>query len=136
MKEALGNRIKKYHEYFYIIFRVFVGLLFFQHGAQKLFGWFGAKGTVELFSLMGFVGIIEFFGGLAIAIGLLTRLAALGSVIIMIGAYFKAHFPNGWMPIMNRGELALMFLVAFLIILVQGARKWSLEKALFKKELF
>jgi len=136
MKEIFGKQVKKYDESFYVIFRIFAGFLFFQHGAQKLFGWFGAKGTVELFSLMGFVGVVEFFGGLAIVIGLLTRLAAFGSAAIMIAAYFKAHFPSGWIPIMNKGELALMFLIAFLIILVRGAGKWSLEKKLFKKELF
>ena len=136
MKNILGNVLKKYQSGFYVVFRVFVGLLFFQHGAQKLFGWFGAQGTANLFSLMGVAGVIEVFGGLAIALGLLTRLAALGGIIDVIGAYFIAHFPQGWIPIMNKGELALLYFAAFLILIVYGAGKLSLERAILKKELF
>lgn len=136
MKNILGNVLKKYSGGFYVLFRLFVGLLFLQHGAQKLFGWFGAQGTASLFSLMGIVGVIEFFGGLVIALGLLTRLAALGGIITMLGAYFKVHFSNGWIPVMNGGELALLYLAAFLVLVVYGARKWSLERAILKKEVF
>lgn len=132
----MGDVLKKYHESFYVLFRVLVGLLFFQHGAQKLFGWFTTKAAVPLFSLMGLAGVIEFFGGLAITLGILTRLAALGSILTMLWAYFKVHFANGVIPILNRGELALLYFAALLVIIVHGARKWSLERKLIKKELF
>ncbi len=127
---------KKYNYYMYFIFRVFVGLLFAQHGAQKLFGLFGAKAPVELFSLMGLAGVIELAGGLLIALGLFTRLAALISALEMLVAYFKVHLPNGLVPIANKGELALLYFAAFLVLVILGAKKWGLEKALFKKEIF
>ena len=123
--------------YISIIFSVFlVGLLFFQHGAQKLLGWFGAQGTATLFDIMWFAGVIEVVGGLALALGVFTRLLASLGAIEMVVAYFKMHNPTGLIPIVNKGELALLFLAAFLIIAVEGARKASLEMAVSKKEMF
>lgn len=128
---------KKYvkDDLFYFVFRVFVGLLFAQHGAQKLFGMFEFS-QVPLFGLMGLAGIIELFGGLAIAFGLFTRLAAFVAAIEMVTAYFMMHVPAGPVPILNQGELALLFFASFLVLMVYGAKKWSLEKAIFKKEFF
>ena len=126
----------QYGDYFYFVFRVFVGLLFAQHGAQKLFGWFTANPPVELVGLMGLAGLIEVVGGLFLALGLFTRLVALVAALEMAVAYFMAHFPQGWIPIQNQGELALLYFAAFLVLLVHGAKKWALENALSKKELF
>ena len=132
--------IEKYanKDYFYFVFRVFVGLLFLQHGLQKLFGMFGGLGgqPAELLSLMGLAGIIETFGGLGIALGLFTRLVAFVAGIEMLVAYFMAHVPNGPVPLLNFGELPLLYFASFLVIMVYGAGKWSLEKALMKKEVF
>ena len=127
----------KYHDYLYFIFRVLVGLFFLMHGGQKLFGWFGGLGgnPAELISLMGLAGIIEFLGGLAILLGIFTRLAALISAIEMLAALFMAHFPQGYVLIKNGGEPAALFFTSFLVLLAYGAGKWSLGKALFKKEL-
>jgi len=134
------NLIGKYanKEYFYFVFRVFVGLLFLQHGLQKLFGMFGGLGgnSAEIFSMMGLAGLIELLGGLAIALGLFARLGALFAAIEMPIAYFMAHAPNGIIPLVNKGELALLYFAAFLVIMAFGARKFSLEKALMKKEVF
>jgi len=124
----------KYKDQLYFVFRVLIGLMFMQHGAQKLFGVFGSKGAVELFSLMGVVGVIEFAGGLLIAFGLFTRIAAAVSAIVMASVYFKVHASNGLMPIVNKGELALVYFAAFLAIIALGAGKWNLEKVLFKKK--
>jgi putative oxidoreductase len=67
----------------------------------------------------------------------LTRLAAAGGVVQMLYAYFSVHVPmGGLIPIVNKGELALLFATAFLIVVVHGAKVASLEKAVFKKELF
>ncbi len=136
----LGKTAEKYTDLFYFVFRIFVGLLFAQHGAQKLFGWFPISGValqpVDLFSLMGLAGLVEFVGGLFIALGLFTRLAALLGAVQMAAAYFMAHFPQGWVPIQNMGELALLYFAAFLVILVLGGKKWALESALAKEELF
>ena len=132
--------IEKYanKDYFYFVFRVFVGLLFLQHGLQKLFGAFGGIGgqPVELISLFGLAGIIETFGGIAIALGLFTRLVAFVTAIEMAVAYFMVHIPIGAVPLLNQGEPALLYFAAFLVIMVYGAVKWSLEKALMKKEVF
>jgi len=136
MKNFIGEMLKNYKDSIYFVFRVLIGLLFMQHGAQKLFGVLGASGTVQLFSLFGLAGVIEFFGGLAIVLGLLTRLAALGGLFTMVFAYFMVHLPNGWIPIVNGGELASLFFSALLLIVAYGAGKWSLDRAIFGHELF
>jgi len=130
------KKLQKFHAEGYAVFRIVVGLMFVQHGAQKLLGWFGAKGTVPLVSLMGLAGTIELVGGLAIAVGFFSRLASVGGMAVMIGALATVHFPQGWVPIMNKGELPLLFLACFIMVLVHGNGKWSLEKALLKKEVF
>ena len=130
------KKLQKYHMEGYTIFRIIVGLMFVQHGAQKLLGWFGAQGTVPLVSLMGLAGVIELVGGLAIAVGFFSRLASLGGMAVMIGALATVHFPQGLVPIVNKGELALLFLACFLVIAVNGNGKWSLEQAVLKKEMF
>ena len=130
------KKLQKYHMEGYAIFRIIVGLMFVQHGAQKLLGWFGAQGTVPLFSLMGLAGVIELVGGLAIAVGFFSRLASIGGLAVMIGALATVHFPQGLVPIVNKGELALLFLACFLVIAVHGNGKWSLEQAVLKKEMF
>ena len=129
----IGKYLEGKGEYFYFAFRVLIGFLFFQHGGQKLFGLFGGK-AVALFSLMGLAGVIEFFGGIAIAFGFFTRLVALLAGIEMIYAYSMVHAPHGLMPIVNKGELALLYLSGFLVLIAYGAKKWSIDRALFKKE--
>lgn len=130
------KKLQKYHAEGYVIFRVIVGLMFVQHGAQKLLGWFGAKEAVPLLSLMGFAGTVELVGGLAIALGFFSRLASVGGTAIMVGALASVHFPQGLVPIVNKGELALLFLACFVIVAVHGNGRWSLEQALLKKEMF
>lgn len=134
------NFVKDYEDHFYFVFRVLVGLLFFQHGLQKLFGMFGGVGgdgaAVPLISLFGLAGLIEFFGGLAIILGLFTRLAALVSAVELLIAYFMVHAKMGLIPLVNQGELALLYIAAFLVLFAFGARKLSLENAIFKKEIF
>lgn len=105
------------------------------HGGQKLFGWFGGQ-SQPLASLMGVAGIVELVGGLAIALGFFARLAAFGSAIQMLVAYFKVHAPGGLIPLVNKGELALLYFAVFLVLMAYGSKKWSLEQALLKKEVF
>ena|SRR3989344_3074972 len=124
--------LKKNENNFYFVFRVLVGLLFVQHGAQKLFGVLGGNQVATYFSLFGAAGIIEFFGGLMIAFGLLTRLAALFGIADMVGALIISHFPKGYIPILNGGELATLYFAAFLVLLVGGTKKWGLD-FIFKK---
>ena len=129
------NFAEKNYSGFYVVFRILVGLLFLQHGAQKLFGAFGGLGgnAVPLISLMGLAGIIEFFGGLFIVLGLLTRYVAAIAAIEMLVAYFMAHIPQGIIPILNQGEPALLFFASSLILISQGSKKFALDN-LFKKK--
>ncbi len=131
MIKKVDKLFKKNQNYFYFAFRVLVGLMFFQHGAQKLFGLFSGN-QVELFSLMGLAGVIEFTAGLLIAFGLFVQIAALIGIIDMLGALFIAHFPRGWNPLLNGGELALLYLLSFFVLAIYGARSWNLGSYLNK----
>ena len=139
MAALIGQRVKAYDESAYVVFRVLVGLLFMQHGAQKLFGLFGgvdgSGGTAPLVSMYGIAGVIEFFGGLLIAVGVLTRLIALIATADMVAAQFITHLPEGPIPIQNGGELSLLYIAAFLILIVYGSRHYSFEQLIFNREL-
>ena len=117
----------------YVVFRLLVGILFLQHGLQKV-GLLEGNFAVE--GLFGFIGLCELAGGTAIFLGVLTRLAATLGTVLLIGAYVTQHMQNGLLPIVNRGELALLYIAAFLILFAHGAGKFSLEKTLTKKEMF
>jgi putative oxidoreductase len=115
------------------LLRIGAGLLFMQHGAQKLLGWLGGFGgepgaTAELFSLMGLAGVLELFGGLLIVLGLLTRPVALLVALEMVSAYFMAHQPRGGFPIQNGGELALLYALVFVFLLANGSGPVSLDR--------
>lgn len=117
--------------YFYAVLRIIAGLLFACHGAQKLFGAFGGHATHE--GLMAIGGPIEFVGGILIAVGLWTSIAAFISSGEMAVAYFKAHFPSGPIPIENHGELAVVYCFLFLYIAAAGSGAFSLEHAIWKR---
>jgi len=121
--------IKKYENHFYFVFRILIGLLFFQHGAQKLFGWFGGQ-AVNIGSIMGLAGIIETAVGILVVIGLFTKIASSIAAVEMLVAYFMAHFPQGTYPLLNQGAPALLYFAAFLVLLSQGARKWGIDSYL------
>lgn len=115
----------------YALMRLVVGAAFAQHGAQKLFGLFGgmdgAGASVQLVSLMGVAGVIELGGGLLVAVGLFTRVAALLCSGLMAAAYFMAHAGRGFWPIENGGELAVVFCFVFLYIAFRGRGALSLR---------
>lgn len=123
-------------EYLCFVFRIVVGWMFFEHGAQKWFGWFGGKAVGSLASMFGAAGVIEVVVGLAVLLGVFVKLAALVGGVEMLVAYFMIHFPNGWNPLANQGELALLYFAAFLVLFAWGAGKWSLERALKGDETF
>ena len=118
---------KKNKDSIYGVFRIVVGLLFASHGAQKLLGLFGGN-TVELMSKFGAAGVIELVGGLMIAFGFFTSIAALLGALDMIGAFVLVHAKSGINPVTNGGELVLIYLVAFLVMLAYGPGKWSINK--------
>lgn len=118
------------------ILRIIVAFLFMQHGAQKLFGVPSdqpAK-TVELLSLMGLAGVLEFFGGLLLLLGLFTRPVAFILSGQMAAAYFMQHAPEGFWPVLNKGELAALYCFVFLYFAVAGGGIWSADWLLRRKE--
>jgi putative oxidoreductase len=122
--------VSKCAPYLYVLLRVVAGLLFACHGAQKLFGVFGGIGgqpgtSMPLFSLMGLAGGIELVGGLLIALGVLTSFVAFIASGEMAFAYFMQHFPRGFWPIQNGGELAVLYCFLFLYIAANGAGMWG-----------
>ena len=115
----------RYSEVAYLLLRVVAGLLFAQHGAQKLFGALGGQG-VPLFSIFGLAGVIELGGGVMIALGVLTSWVAFVCAGQMAVAYFWKHAPGGIWPVVNRGELAVMYCFVFLYIAAHGGGRWEL----------
>ena len=124
MEKWLG----RYSAHLYALLRIVAGLMFALHGTQKLFGWPGGKAAATA-PLMMFAGAIELGGGLLIAIGLLTSFAAFLSSGTMAVAYFWRHAPEGFLPIVNKGELAVLYCFVFLFIAAYGAGIWSVDAA-------
>lgn len=121
------------------LLRIVSGFLFMPHGAQKLFGLFGGFGgtpgaTAPIFSLMGFAGVLEFFGGLAILLGIFTRPVAFILSGEMAIAYFMAHIPMGFWPLLNRGELAALYSFIFLFLAAVGGGNLSIDELIKKKK--
>ena len=109
--------------------RVMTGLLFLQHGTAKLLKFPTTeyfKDGVELFSFMGLTGALELVGGVLIIIGLFTACAFVLAGMMAV-AYFMAHASQGFFPINNAGELAIMFCFAFLYLAAAGAGPWSVD---------
>lgn len=123
MERVLG----RFGPQLYAVMRIVVGLLFACHGAQKLFGVLGGQ-QVVLASKFGLAGIIEFVGGLMIAIGFLTGTAAFVASGEMAYAFFTQHFPRGPVPIQNGGELAVLYCFVFLYIASRGVGIWGVDK--------
>ncbi len=122
MHRSLG----RFSEIAYVLLRVVAGLLFAQHGAQKLFGVLGGQ-QPPLFSLFGLAGVIEFFGGLMIALGLFASWAAFIASGEMAAGYFMAHAAQSFWPIVNKGELAVLYCFLFLYVACRGAGKYALK---------
>lgn len=117
--------LSKYQEALYAALRIVAGFMFACHGAQKLFGVLG--GTQMTAPLMIAAGVVEFGGGLLIMLGLFTGIAAFLASGEMATAYFMSHFPNGFLPIQNRGELAVVYSFLFLFIAAKGGGLASLD---------
>lgn len=111
------------------ILRIVTGFLFMQHGTAKLFGFphISMFDGLQLVSLLGLAGILELVGGLLILLGLFTRQTAFILSGEMAVAYFMAHAPQGPLPILNQGELAVMFCFVFLYFSFAGAGAFSID---------
>lgn len=110
------------------LLRIFAGLMFWQHGAQKLFGMLDGNAVEGWLSWpRGIAGILEFFGGILIVLGLFTRPVAFVLSGEMAVAYFMSHVPRGFWPIMNGGERAVLFCFIFLFLWAAGGGDFSLD---------
>lgn len=109
------------------LLRIGAGLLFMQHGVQKLFGWLDGRQVAELVSQRGLAGVLEVFGGALIVMGVLTRPVALILAIEMLWAYLQAHLPRGFWPILNGGELALLYFLIWTFIAANGGGAFSVD---------
>jgi len=128
-----------------LILRVPVGLILAAHGAQKLFGWFGGyglEGTGQWLASIGLApgllmallaGSAEFFGGLALAVGVLTRPAALASAFTMLVAIFAVHFSHGLFLDNNGYEYALTLFAATAALTLQGPGRFSVDGAILRQ---
>ena len=123
----MRSPLTRFSAHTYALLRIVSGLMFAMHGTQKLFGWPGGGNTVQLASLMGLAGIIEFVAGLMIAAGFRTGIAAFIASGQMAFAYFIQHAPSGLYPILNRGELAVLYCFLFLFISAYGSGIWSVD---------
>ncbi len=124
--------------------RLAAGIIFTAHGAQKLFGWFGGyglEGTGQFMASMGLepgllmallTGGAEFFGGLALLLGLAVRPASMLLAITMLVAIVTVHLPNGLFLTNSGYEFALALLGISIALLIQGAGRWSLDKLIVR----
>jgi putative oxidoreductase len=126
------NWLSKYAEQAYALLRIIAGFMFLFHGAQKVLGVL-TEVQPPVGSQLWIGGVIELVGGLAIMLGLWTRVAAFICSGEMAVAYFQFHwkFQMGaaFFPIVNKGELAALYCFVFLLIACRGGGKWSLDKA-------
>ncbi|MEP6783526.1 MAG: DoxX family protein [Acidobacteriota bacterium] len=123
MQKLLG----RLSPFVYALLRIVAGFAFAQHGAQKIFGVLGAHTAVPLLSQFGLAGIIEFVGGILIAIGLFTSPVAFIASGEMAWAYFQQHAPHGSWPIQNGGEPAVLYCFIFLYFAAVGSGKFSID---------
>jgi len=126
--------LKRFSDQLYSLMRLAAGFLLACHGAQKLFGVLGSPQMVHV-PLMLAAGIIEFFGGVLIALGAFTAVAAFVASGEMATAYFLQHAPHGFWPIRNHGELAVLLCFVFLYIASHGDGTWSVRRFLKGKRL-
>jgi putative oxidoreductase len=111
----------------YLLLRLVAGLLFAEHGLQKLFGLLGGS-RVPLMSELGLAGVIELVAGVMVAFGVFPRWAALVASGEMAVAYFTQHAPQGFWPVQNHGELAVLYCFVFLHIAARGGGKLTVTR--------
>ena len=128
--------LRRYEDQIYAAMRIVVGFLFVSHGVQKVFriiegggemptdwSWTELRAFLSLYP----AGLIETVGGALITIGLFTRWTAFICSGQMAVAYFMAHQPHGLIPLLNRGDVAVLLCFIFLLMAAKGAGIWSLD---------
>ena len=121
--------MSKFEPYAYALLRIMAGLMFAIHGSSKILGWPPSQMHPPLNSLPGIGGIIELVAGLLIALGLFARWPAFIASGEMAVAFFMSHWPQGWNPVANKGESAVLYCFFFLYVWARGSGIWSLDSA-------
>ncbi|MFC5385237.1 DoxX family protein [Aquamicrobium segne] len=121
------QQLDQYQPQALAILRIMSSLLFIAHGTQKLFGFPGDGSIVNYMSLMGLAGILEVIGGICLVIGFKTRIVAFVLSGMMAVAYFMAHAPQNFFPVLNGGDAAILFCFVFLYLVFSGPGAWSLD---------
>jgi len=116
------------------VLRIIVGFLLIPHGTQKLFGVPVSPEAhqVPLMSLLGLAGVLELFGGALILIGLFTRPVAFVLSGFMAFAYFMAHASKAFLPLLNHGELAVVYCFLILYMAAAGGGEWSVDRLIHR----
>ncbi len=134
----MGPATSSLEPYALSLMRIILSITFCCHGFQKLFGLLGGLGGSGAIaapgSLFWFAGLIETFGGLLLLVGLLTRPVAFILCGEMAVAYFSQHFHNGFWPIKNGGELAVIYCFVFLYLIAAGPGPWSLDRLIWNRQ--
>lgn len=126
------DRLGKYWPETLSIVRVVIALLFLEHGSAKLLGFpHPANPAPAAMTLLWVQGLFELIGGLLLALGLFTRPVAFILTGDMAVAYFMAHAPKNFFPLLNGGDAAILYCFIFLLFLVAGAGRWSIDAKLF-----
>ncbi len=126
MKRFLG----KYEPYLYAILRIIAGFLLVSHGSQKMLGFPAPKQAMALNGMAAVSGVIELIGGLMILFGLFAGIAAFIASGMLAVAYFMVHAPTGFFPILNGGELAVIYCFVLLYIASRGSGLLSIDSLL------
>ncbi|KQT45212.1 DoxX family protein [Aureimonas sp. Leaf454] len=124
------DRAAAFAPYALAALRIIAGLLFMEHGTQKLFGFPGLPQSGELpgvFTLLWFGAVLEFVGGILIVVGLFTRPVAFVLAGEMAVAYWAFHAPSNFYPALNGGDAAILFCFVFLYLAARGAGPFSVD---------
>jgi putative oxidoreductase len=112
------------------ILRIIAALLFFEHGTQKLLGFPPSDRPTDAMSLI--TGGLEFVGGALLIVGLFTRPVAFILSGMMAVAYWMAHAPESFFPVLNGGDAAILYCFVFLYLVLAGPGPWSVDEGLKK----
>jgi putative oxidoreductase len=113
------------------VLRIVAALIFMSHGTQKILG-FPAGASPEMFSLSWIAGVLELFGGALLVLGLFVRPVAFVLAGMMAAAYWIAHAPKSFFPVLNGGDAAILYCFVFLYFVAAGGGAWSLDNLLGK----
>ncbi|MGD1097650.1 MAG: DoxX family protein [Bryobacteraceae bacterium] len=129
--------IQSFQRYTLSILRIIASFTFCLHGLVKVFGMFGGLGghgaSAPPWSLFWVAGVLEAGGGVLLLLGIFTRSVAFILCGEMAVAYFTQHFPQGFWPVSNGGELAVLYCFLFLYLFTAGPGHWSLDSLIWKK---